>query len=240
MNKFWKLLRRLLLLLIVVATLFIGLIFSVGYFQYQDLINDTSIEEKVLVIQSRDDYVEVSDIADEFIESVVAVEDRRFYQRTGLDYISIGRSIITNVQEGALVQGASTIPQQVAKLLYFDYQNDLMDKVVQVYLMNDIEKLYEKDEILEIYVNCVYYGDGYTGVGSASIGYYGINPSELTYSNGSLLAGIIQAPSAYALSEHYDLAKQRQVQVLNSLVREEILSEDEARSIHQMEVEIVY
>jgi monofunctional glycosyltransferase len=122
-----------------------------------------------------------------FLQAVVAVEDRRFYQRQGLDFRSLGRAMWTNLKNFDLLEGGSTIGQQVGKNLYFDFRFNVLRKIAEVFLLYDIEKTITKDETLELYVNMNYYGDGYIGIKRASMGYFDRLPSELTLGQASFI-----------------------------------------------------
>lgn len=234
-KKFFKVILIILLFLTILATTFVGY----NYFQYQKIKEDKPIESLVYVIRNNPDYLSIDEVNQTFLDSIVASEDRRFYHRTGIDFRALARSIVTNIKEGELVQGGSTIPQQVGKLLYFDHDQDLSEKVIQVFIMYDLESRYEKDEILELYINMIYYGSGYTGIKQASHGYFNTNPSDLNWAQSSLLAGIVPAPSVYDPSINFELAKQRQFAVLLSLQAVEILSEQEAKDIYNQSL-IIY
>lgn len=108
----------------------------------------------------------------------------------------------------------------------FTQDKDLTRKIAEILVAFDLEKAYSKDEILELYINKIYYGDGYYGIKKASLGYYGKLPNELTFSEQTLLAGIPNAPSVYSLTANPDLAKQRQKQVLSAMVEYGYISQE--------------
>ncbi len=234
-KKTLKIFLRILLVLLVI----VGLYLSYCFYQYQQIKEDRPLSELVSEIQSNPDFVKIDKINETFIQSVVATEDRRFFDRSGFDMRAFLRAVSTNIQQGELVQGGSTIPQQVGKLLYFDHVQTLDEKVIQVYIMYDLEAQYSKDEILELYLNSIFFGQGYYGIKQASNGYYQVEPSELNWAQSSLLAGVIAAPSAYEPRTNYDLAKQRQVAVLISLRDVYGLSQQQIDGIHNTEV-IIY
>lgn len=208
------------------------------YYEYSLIRKEKPMQEIVTQLRAQENFLEVDEISEHFIKAIVATEDRRFYNRSGFDIRAFLRAITTNIKEGELVQGGSTIPQQVGKLLYFDHIQTLKEKVIQVYIMYDLESLYSKDEILELYVNSIYFGSGYTGIKKASEGYFHTSAHDLSPAQGSLLAGVVAAPSAYDPSVNFDLAKQRQMAVLISLRDVYNYTQAQIDEIYQTEVVI--
>lgn len=193
------------------------LVMSVGYMGYTDKIDEMPLEEKVISIQQDEDYVTIDKINEQFLDAIVATEDKRFYNHGAIDPISFTRAVLTNLKEGKWAEGGSTITQQLAKNMYFTRDKKIMRKVEELFMASHIEREYSKDEILELYVNVIYYGDGYTGIKEASEGYFNKSPEELNFDEATLLAGLPQAPSRYALSNNYEAAKKRQSQVIACL-----------------------
>lgn len=194
-----------------------------GYNKYKKVISTISLDEKVNEIKNDKDYTSIEKIDKDFLDGIVSVEDHRFYKHGGLDFISIIRATINNVAEGKIVQGGSTITQQLAKNLYLNGDKDLPRKISEAFLAHDLEKIYSKDEILEMYVNIINYGDNYIGIKKASEGYFGVRPSDLDLNEASLLAGLPQSPNGYALSSHYNKAIARQKVVLEAMNKNDIL-----------------
>lgn len=159
--------------------------------------------------------------------SVVAIEDRRFYVHHGIDLVSLLRVAWSTLTTGS-PQGGATISQQLAKVLYVEDDHTLKAKLRMMGLAVKLELRYSKAEILEMYLNGIYYGDGHWGVAQASRGYFGKAPEALDWAEASLLAGLLQAPSAYDPTKHFDLARQRQQHVLAALVRGGVLTQAEA------------
>jgi membrane peptidoglycan carboxypeptidase len=170
-----------------------------------------------------------SAIAPSLRDAVVATEHERFHRHHGIDLIGILRALPYDVAHLSLAQGASTITEQVAKLLYL-HGNDhtpwrkLEDATVAVKL----EGRYTKEQILAAYLDSTYFGEGAYGAWAAAVHYFGRSPGKLDAAQASLLAGLIQAPSAYDPRLHPQLARARQVEVLRSLVRNGLLTPDEA------------
>ena len=162
-------------------------------------------------------------------EAVVATEDERFYRHDGVDVIGVFRALPYDVAHLTFGQGASTITEQVAKLLYL-HGNDHTPwrKLEDAAVALKLEGRYTKEQILGAYLNSVYFGERAYGIGAASEHYFGVAPRRLDVAEASLLAGLIQAPSAYDPLRHPALARSRQLDVLRSLVREGFLTDDEA------------
>jgi monofunctional glycosyltransferase len=227
-----KWLRRALFLLMLSLLLLVG----AGYIQYRIVIMKTPLQQAIANVQASTDYVIIEDIDPFFLQAVVAVEDRRFYQRQGLDVRALARAMWTNIKNLELLEGGSTIGQQVGKNLYFDFRFNILRKIAEVFLLFDIEKSISKDETLELYVNMNYYGDGFYGVKQASMGYFNRLPSEMTLGQASLLAGLPQSPSRFQLSNHFERAKIRQKKVLGDMVELNIISQQQADEIYLEDV----
>ena len=162
-------------------------------------------------------------------EAVVATEDERFYHHYGIDIIGVIRALPYDLVHLSFAQGASTITEQVAKLLYLDgNDHTLWRKLEDAALALKLEGRYSKEQILAAYLNSAYFGEGAYGVWAASERYFAVQPRRLDTSQATLLAGLIQAPSAYDPISHPAAARARQVEVLRSLVRDGFLSEEEA------------
>lgn len=191
---------------------------SFTYSAYQHTIDAYPIEETVATLQNNAYYTPFDQISPTFLDAIVAIEDHRFYKHGAVDFIGLGRALITNFISGDIEQGGSTITQQLAKNLFLDKTQTLERKIKEMFLAYRLERLYTKEEVLEMYVNAIYYGDGNTGIGMASENYFNKSPKDLTFDEATLLAGLPQAPSLYALSTHYDAALKRQSQVIAALV----------------------
>lgn len=160
-------------------------------------------------------YTKIDKIPQNLKNAVVAVEDKRFYKHMGIDLISIGRAVVTDVKEGRLKEGGSTITQQLAKNLFLSNERTFERKFKEVILALEIENKYSKEEILEMYLNVVYFGSGAYGVQNASKTYFDKDVSDLSLDECAMLAGLPQSPSAYNPKKYYTKAKVRQGVVLN-------------------------
>jgi len=226
-----KAVKRIVLILIIVITITISVIIYQGYDMYKEAVNDMSIEEKIKYIKIEKDYTSFEELPLDYINAVIAVEDRRFYIHSGIDIISIGRAIVTNIKDMKLSEGGSTITQQLAKNIYFTQKKEFTRKIAEAFMAYDIEKIYSKEDIFELYVNTSYFGDGYYCVKDASIGYFDKDPADMTRYESTLLAGIPNAPSIYAPTKNPELAKQRQIQVIKQMVKYGYLTKGEADNI---------
>ena len=147
--------------------------------------------------------------------AVIATEDSRFYSHHGIDALGVLRATRTLVSSNRQDFGGATLDQQLAKNLYTG--DTLLAKIEQVELSFKFEAQYSKAQILEMYLSEVYLGHGFYGLGAAARGYFGVAPSDLSWAQASVLAGLVQAPSAYDPYSHPDLAKSRQRHVLDRL-----------------------
>ena len=201
---------------------------------YKNAISEVSLDKKVSNIRNDVNFVKIDDVPKYYGEAIIAVEDHRFKEHGAIDMISIGRAVVSNIQAKELNEGGSTITQQVAKNLYFiTEKNFVYRKIAEIFLAFDLENNYSKDEILELYFNTIYFGEGYYGVREASKGYYKKEPKDLTLYEASMLAGIPNAPSVYAPTVNPDLAKSRQGKVIRSMVEYGYLSQEEANKLEE-------
>ena len=136
-----------------------------------------------------------------------------------------------------LIMGGSTITQQLAKNLFFTHDQKLQRKVAELFVVRELEKNYSKDEILELYVNAIYYGDGYYGINEAARGYFNTDPNQITLSQSIMLAGLPQSPENYAPSKHYERAKKRSEVVLMAMIRNNAISRNELEIICNGEID---
>ena len=198
-----------------------------GYGLYKNAVQEESLEAKVAEIRSQENFTSLEDMPETYVQAVVSVEDHRFYDHFGLDLIAIGRAVVNDIKAGRYVEGGSTITQQLAKNLYFSQEKTMSRKAAEVFLALEIEQKYTKDEILELYVNSIYCGDGYYSVGEASEGYFGKPASEMNDYECTLLAGVPNAPSKYAPSKNLALAEKRQQKVISRMEACGYITEEE-------------
>lgn len=202
-----------------------------GYDLYVEAINKMSIEEKIMQIQANDSYTTYNELPQDYINAVIAVEDKRFFKHAGVDIISISRAVLIDLKEMKFKEGGSTITQQLAKNVYFTQEKKMTRKIAEIFMAMDIEEKCSKKEIFELYVNTSYFGDGYYCVKDASEGYFDKLPKEMNLYECTLLAGIPNAPSVYAPTKNPELARQRQGQVIRKMIKQGYLTQEEANKI---------
>ena len=210
-----KLILKLILWIVILLILAISLFAGLGYLKYKDATSKLSLSDAVNQIRSGEDYIKLEDISQDYKNAVVAVEDHRFYSHKGIDVISMLRATYVNIKSSSLTYGASTITQQVGRLLYFTQEKSPIRKFAEIFVAFDLEKNYSKDEILELYLNIIYFGNGYTGIHDASYGYFNKSPKNLTFYEATYLAGLPNAPSVY--SEDDKLGEERRLQVVQAV-----------------------
>ena len=169
------------------------------------------------------------DVPRHLIDAVIAVEDTRFFEHPGLDVWGILRAAWTNFKRGGKVEGASTITQQLARSLFLTPERTFQRKIRELFLALKMEFILTKDQILEMYLNQIYFGHGAYGVGTASLTYFDKALSELELPESAFLAGLLKAPNTYSPYKNYDLAKKRQEHVLGRMVQAGFLTEPLAR-----------
>lgn len=177
--------------------------------------------------------IELNHMPDLLPKAFVAAEDARFFQHGGVDAWSIARALIHNLREGGKGQGGSTITQQVARGLLLSPEKTYTRKIKEAILAYRIDKVLSKEEILHIYLNQIYLGEGAYGVEAASLTYFGKHCRELNLAEISILAGLPQAPSRYSPFKHYSLTKKRQAYVLNRMAEEGYITPTLARKSYQ-------
>lgn len=163
----------------------------------------------------------------------IAAEDQNFFEHTGIDYVSVLRAALTNYQAGSTRQGASTITQQVVKSLLLTPERSYERKIKEIVLSYRLERQLTKDEILYLYLNQIYLGNGAYGVQAAALEYFGRDVSELSLAQAAMLAGLPQAPSRYSPVKHFERAKARQRYVLDRMVHEGFVTHEEAEQAYE-------
>jgi penicillin-binding protein 1A len=198
--------------------------------------NDHEIGRRGLFL---DDSVPLADIPNTLIMATLATEDRRFYQHFGIDVFGTFRAILTNAEAGEVVQGGSSLSQQLAKNLFLTNERTLERKIKEAYLALWLEANFTKDEILKLYLDRAYMGGGTFGVAAAAEFYFGKSVRDLTLAESAMLAGLFKAPTKYA--PHIDLpaARARANQVLTNLVDAGFLSEGQVAIARRNPAEVV-
>lgn len=230
-NKKGSFLKKFLAIIFLIIICLSIYIIKSGYDIYKDAIASMPISKKVDEVSSSDSYVTLGNIPKTYQEATILIEDKRFYSHQGIDIISIGRAIIKDISTLSLAEGGSTITQQVAKNLYLTQEKKFTRKVAEVFLATKLEKELSKEKILELYLNIIYYGDGYYGIQNASYGYFGKAPASLNLNEQTILVGLPNAPSIYQLSNNSNLTKKRQEIVIKTMANAGQLTEDQINEI---------
>ena len=212
-----RLIKKLIALVLLVCLTWAGLTAWNGWKMYEAALEEMPLTQKVDAVLSQENFTPLSSLPDIYVDAVLAVEDRNFYKHHGISLRATGRAIIRNFQDGALVEGGSTITQQLAKFWYFELDKRFDRKVAELLMAFNLEKHYEKEEILEFYVNSIYFGSGYYCIHDAAMGYFGVAPGEMNAYQCTMLAGIPNAPSVYSPDVNPDLAEQRRQQVIHCM-----------------------
>ena len=213
----WKLIRKILLIIFIALFILISILTISGYSMYKSAINEMALTDKIASLEKDKNYTYYSELSENYVNAVIAIEDHRFKTHSGIDIIALGRAMLRNIQEFDFVEGGSTITQQVAKNLYFTQDKEITRKIAELFVAFDLEKNYNKEKILELYVNTNYFGSGYYGIKEAAQGYFNKTPNELNLEECALLAGIPNAPSVYSLNANPDLAHERAEQVMRAM-----------------------
>ncbi|EIJ82006.1 penicillin-binding protein [Bacillus methanolicus PB1] len=190
------------------------------------------------VATNRTEGVKVKELPDHVKNAVIAIEDERFYEHNGFDIKGIARAFFQNLFAGRITGGGSTITQQLTKNALLSPEQTYKRKVEELFLAVEIENHYSKDEILEMYLNQVYFGSGAWGIGQASKKYFNKDIQKVSISEAALLAGLLQAPSAYDPYNHYDRAMERRNVVLGKMKGLGMISADEFKAAKTEEIQL--
>ena len=171
---------------------------TAGTMPHATTIVDVKGRQAFTIFQEQRLHVPLVRVSPHLVRAIVAVEDQRFYNHGGFDVIRVVGAGVNNLREGRIEQGGSTITQQLARMTFLTPDKVYRRKLQEVVLATRLEQTYTKDEILELYLNKAYFGDGLYGVEAASLGYFGKHARELTVAESALIAGLVKSPSTYA------------------------------------------
>ena len=223
-----KILRNILLVILLIIFITGIVFFILGNNLYKTALDGNSLEEIISEIQASPNYIEYEDLPQNYINAVIAVEDHRFREHGAIDLFAIGRAIYVNITNFEFREGGSTITQQLAKNIFYITEDQVaIRKAAEIITSFDLENKYDKNEILELYVNTIYFGDGYYGIAEACNGYLNKDVSEMTLEDCTMLAGIPNAPSVYAPTVNSDLTRSRQEKVISSMIEYGYLSKND-------------
>ena len=184
------------------------------------------------------EWANLEDISDNLKNAVIAVEDKNFYNHHGFDYLRIAKAMLTNIKKKSIVQGASTISQQYIKNLYLDFDKTWKRKAEEAMLTLELEVHYDKDDILEGYLNTINYGQGNMGIVNASSYYFNKKPNELTLEEAIILAGIPKNPAGYNPVSNYEASLKRAWVVAKSMFNNGYIDEDTYNNLFKEKLEI--
>jgi penicillin-binding protein 1A len=183
-------------------------------------------------------HVRVDALPSHLLKAVMATEDRRFYRHFGIDPIGLARAAYRNYTAGTVVQGGSTITQQLAKNLFLGPERTMARKLEEVIYAVWLEQRFSKDEIFELYLNRVYFGGGAYGVEAAARRYFGTSARDVTLPQAAVLAGLLKAPSRYAPTRNVRLASARAREVLDNMVEAGFLTKEQAKKAGQQSLQL--
>ena len=230
MRMIWKSIKlvffcKLLKMLMGIGLLGLSVLMFKGYVDYRETLEKKPLAQAMEEIAQKPSSVSLEQVPDIYKQALLAVEDHRFYEHSGVDVIATCRALVNDVKAMDFVEGGSTITQQLAKNMYFTQEKTLSRKAAEMFMALKIEREYSKDEILATYINSIYYGEGYHSLREASLGYFGKEPEDMTDDECTLLVGVPNAPSVYAPTVSMDMARKRQQQVLGIMKQNEMLVE---------------
>ena len=183
-------------------------------------------------------YIPMERVPDHVKDAFIATEDNRFYYHGAVDPIGLVRAVYVNLKSGQYTEGGSTISQQLAKNLYLTQEKSLRRKVLEAILATQLEKKYSKNDILEMYLNQIYFDNNCYGIENASLKFFGKSARELNLAEGAMLAGVTNNPARYSPLRNYEEAKSRQELVLNRMAEARFITEKEAKSAFKVVVKV--
>ncbi len=184
------------------------------------------------------EWANLEDINENLVNAVIAVEDKNFYDHHGFDYLRIAKAMLTNIKKKSIVQGASTISQQYIKNLYLDFDKTWGRKIEEAFLTLELEVHYDKDDILEGYLNTINYGQGNMGIVNAASFYFNKKPKDLTLEEGIVLAGIPKNPAGYNPVSNYEASINRAWVVAKSMLNNGYIDENTYNNLFKEKLEI--
>ncbi|MFL0582079.1 transglycosylase domain-containing protein [Solibacillus silvestris] len=200
------------------------------------IIYDQNGEVASKVTGSKIDGVNIEQIPENLIHAVIATEDQKFYKHGGINMIGIVRALTQNMMSGEIVAGGSTITQQLAKNVFLTQERTYTRKLKELILTKKIERTYDKDEIMERYLNQIYFGEGAWGIQRASRTYFGKDVSELTLGESAMLAGLIKAPSVLSPLKDMNKSVQRRDLVLALMEKEGFITQNDAKKAKEQPI----
>lgn len=229
MKKFFK---WLLVLLIAGSLAGITIFFVSGIRTADEFEARESVASLVSRAEASPDYVPYQDVSPMLYQATIAIEDARYYSHDEVDLIALVRAGLSQFLPFFARSGGSTIDMQTVKNLYGQFDGTPVWKAGEIVLAHRLEKICTKDQIISLYVNIINYGNNYHGIAQASMGYFGVLPSQLTDGQATMLAGIPQSPTLYNPVTNYAAARGKQKLVLDVMVRNKMITQEEADAIY--------
>lgn len=226
-----NILKKVFFIIILIVTSTGILLIGKGYDMYKEALGKIPLETKIEMIKQKDNYTNIKELPQMYINAVISVEDHRFYTHNGIDLIAICRAGFNDIKAMKYIEGGSTITQQLSKNIYFTQEKTITRKIAEVFMSFKIEKSYDKNQILELYLNTSYFGNGNNTPKEACKDYFGKELNQMTDYEAIFLAGIPNAPSVYNPKKNPELAKQRQRQVIKKMIKYKYLTPNEANNI---------
>ena len=235
MKKLLRIISRIILTIIIITVIIVTCFILTGIDMYKKALEERPIKTVVEEIKAKDNYTKLSEVPQIYIDAIVAVEDHRFYEHMGVDYFAIFGAIINDISNSSLIQGGSTITQQICKNVYFTQERKLERKIAESFMAAELERCCGKDEIMELYINTCFFGNGCYTPKEASRLYFEKEPVDMNDYESTMLAGIPNAPSLYNPIYSLKLAKERQAQVLYAMVKYKKITKEEKDAILELE-----
>ena len=226
-----KFLKRFFGCLILLCLLALALLTFRGWLLYREMETEQPLSERVNEVRLQENYTPFEELPQTYVDAVIAIEDVRFKLHPGVDPISILRALVHDIKEREWVEGGSTITQQLAKNICFDQDKRLTRKAAEMFAAFALEHNYSKEEIFELYVNSIYFGNGWYCVYDAAEGYFGVEPAAMTDYQCTELACYPNAPSIFMEEENEEALEARRQAVLERMVRYGYLTEQEAQAL---------
>lgn len=231
MKKLFKGLFAFLMIAVLALSVLAGLFLWDGMREADHREASQPLSTLVESVRAREDFVPYDQVAPMLYEATIAVEDARYMSHGAIDLPALARAAISQVIPWMPKSGGSTIAMQVVKNLYGVYDGGVTWKAAEIVLATRLCRMYSKEEILALYVNIINYGDGYHGIYDASMGYYGLHPSQLSDGMATLLAGVPQRPDLFAPRTNFEQARAKQRIVLDAMVRNKMITSAQADEI---------
>ncbi|MGM9946719.1 biosynthetic peptidoglycan transglycosylase [Floccifex sp.] len=226
-----KTIKKICITLILILSIGISSYLFICHRLYEQYKQNKEVSTLMQEVMNQKDFISFDQFPEYFVQATISIEDRRFYLHGGVDLIGVARAFVSQFDEDYIKSGGSTITQQTAKNLYGIYESNIWIKGSQMWMAWELEQNFSKEQIFAVYVNIINYGDNNEGIQEACQNYFGIDVSQMSIEQATILAGIPNLPSYYQLSNHYDNAKQRQYNVLVCMAQSGYISYEDIEVI---------